>query len=257
VNLSIAIISKNEAARIRGCLESVSWADEIVVLDSGSNDETLEICREYTDKVFVNDDWQGFGVQKNRVLDLCSGRWILSLDADERVTSELRGEIEQIVAAESAIPYPIYELPRLSRYCGREMRHGGWWPDYVARLFYTGSARFSEDLVHERLIYDSEAGRLIAPLKHHSFDSLEQVLDKVDRYSTAGAQRLFEQGKRGSLSKAVIRSLWSFLRTWIFRMGFLDGREGFMLAVSNAEGTYYKYLKLYLLQREAKVDSNR
>ncbi len=254
--LSVVIIVRDEAARIRPCLESVSWADEIVVLDSGSDDGTPEICREYTDRVYVDSDWQGFGVQKNRVLAYATGDWVLSLDADERVSDALRAEIETVIRGEGG--ERVYEMPRLSSYCGREMRHSGWWPDHVARLFRRGSAEFSDDLVHERLLFRGAAGRLRFPLQHQSFDSPEQVLDKVNRYSSAGAQRLLAQGRQGGVGRAVLRGCWAFLRTWLFKAGFLDGREGFLLAVSNAEGVYYKYVKLhYLQQRQAAESQDR
>jgi glycosyltransferase involved in cell wall biosynthesis len=243
--VSVVIITQNEAANIRDCLESVTWADEVVVLDSGSSDGTVDICREYTDHVHSSPNWPGFGVQKNRALALASGEWILVLDADERVTPKLRQEIAEVLAR-SAGPR-VYEVPRLSYYCGRAMRHSGWWPDRVARLFRRGAARFSDATVHERLCFVGRPGRLHNHLEHFSYRGLEQVLEKVNRYSTAGALMLFERGRSGSLSAAVLHGLWAFIRTYIVYRGFLDGKEGFMLSVSNAEGTYYRYLKrMYL-----------
>lgn len=244
--LSVIIITKNEASNIRACLESVAWADEIVVVDSGSTDETVAICREFTSHVHEC-DWPGFGAQKNRALDFASGDWLLSLDADERVTPELRHEIEAILRTPVA---NAYRIPRLSSYCGRFMRHSGWYPDYVTRLFRRGSARFSDDLVHERLLVEGVAERLDGLLLHYAFDNLEEVLHKVNQYSSAGAQMMLQRGRQASLSGAVLRGLWSFVRTYVLRGGFLDGREGFMLAVSNAEGTYYRYLKLMLLNQK-------
>ncbi|MCU7852267.1 MAG: glycosyltransferase family 2 protein [Candidatus Thiodiazotropha sp. (ex Monitilora ramsayi)] len=246
--LSVCIITQNEASRIRDCLSSVAWADEIIVLDSGSEDDTLSICREYTSHVFEDRDWQGFGVQKNRVLSHASGEWVLSLDADERIPPDLRVEIEAVITdAESA---DVYEIPRLSSYCGREIQHSGWRPDYVARLFRRSSAAFSDDVVHERLVFESKPGQLHHSILHRSFDSLEQVLDKVNRYSSASAEKLFSQQKKSSLPTAVFRGLWAFFRTYVLKAGFLDGREGFLLAVSNAEGVYYKYLKLLYLDEK-------
>ncbi len=242
--LSVIIIAKNEAGAIRNCLESVAWADEIVVLDSGSSDETVAICREYGAIVQIT-DWPGFGPQKNRALNLASSDWILSLDADERITPELRREIETAMA--SPDKYNAFRIPRSSSYCGRFMRHGGWWPDYVTRLFRRGSAHFTDDLVHERLEVIGATGTLSQPLLHIAFTDLEEVLDKVNRYSSAGAAMQHARGRKASLGSAVLHGLWSFLRTYVLRGGFLDGREGFMLAVSNAEGTYYRYLKLMLL----------
>ncbi|MEW5838904.1 MAG: glycosyltransferase family 2 protein [Pseudomonadota bacterium] len=244
MKLSVVLITLNEAARLAATLESVAWADEIIVLDAGSTDATVEIARSYAGHVAVNADWQGFGVQKNRALDMATGDWVLSLDADERVSPELAAEIRAELHNPQA---DVYALPRLSSYLGREMRHGGWWPDEVVRLFKRGTARFSPDVVHERLLYAGTPARLNQVLRHESFNSLEQVLDKVNRYSSAGAEKLAAQGRKAGLGAAVGRALWMFLRTYIFKAGFLDGREGFMLAVSNAEGVYYRYLKLMLL----------
>lgn len=243
--LSVIIIAQNEADNIRACLESVDWADEIIVVDSGSTDATVEICRELNAQVYVH-DWPGFGRQKNRALNYASKEWVLSLDADERVTPGLREEIcDTLRNAQD----DGYEIPRLSSYCGRYMRHSGWHPDYVLRLFRRGKGRFSDDLVHERVLVDGRTGRLHGNLLHEAFRDLEAVLQKVDRYSSAGAEMMRQKGRRATLTGAVLRGLWSFVRTYFLRGGFLDGREGFMLAVSNAEGTYYRYLKLLLLNR--------
>ena len=242
--LSVIIITKNEAEQIRECLESVRWADEMVILDSGSTDGTMDICREFTDNVFET-DWPGFGPQKNRALEKATGDWVLSIDADERISPKLRQEIEQAMTSKQ---YQGYEIPRSSFYCGRWIRHSGWWPDYIVRLFRGDSARFSDSLVHEHVEVQGAVGRLRNPLIHYSFGNFEEVLDKVNRYSTYNAEMLLQAGKSTSILKAAWRGFWTFIKTYIFRAGFLDGRHGFMLAVSNAEGTYYKYVKLLLLQ---------
>ena len=245
-SLSVILITKNEAANIRDCLQSVAWADEIIVVDSGSTDDTVAICREFTPHVHVR-DWPGFGIQKNRALDLATRDWVLSLDADERVTPELRAELEAAMRSGAA---DGYEIPRLSSFCGRFMRHSGWYPDYVLRLFKRGTARFSDNLVHERLILQGRTARLQSNLLHYSFNDLESVLRKMDQYSTAGAQMQLQRGRKVTLPGAVLRGMWSFVRSYIIRGGILDGQEGFMLAVSNAEGTYYRYVKLLLLNRK-------
>ena len=239
--LSVILITKNEARRLGATLDAISFADEIIVLDSGSTDGTVELARRYSGKVYVSEDWPGFGPQKNRALDLASGDWVLSLDADERVTPELAAEIQAVLASPQA---EMYELPRSSSYCGRTIRHSGWWPDYVARLFRRGTARFSDDLVHERLLFQGATARLTAPLQHESFRTLEEVLNKVNHYSSAGAEQALARGRRGGLGKAVSHGVWAFLRSYLLRAGFLDGREGFILAISSAEGVYYRYLKL-------------
>jgi len=249
VTLSVVIITKNEEAGIRRCLESVAWAEQIIVLDSESTDRTVAICRELGAQVHESSDWPGFGPQKNRALALATGDWILSLDADEWVSPELRAVIEHSITAPGGMA--AFMMPRRSSFCGRVMRHSGWWPDYVVRLFRRGSAHFSDDLVHERLIVDGLIGRLGTPLLHEAVPDLEAMMNKTNSYSTAGALMLHGQGRRASLVMAVLRGLWTFLRTYIFRLGFLDGREGFILAVANAEGSYYRYLKLMLLSEKA------
>lgn len=246
--LSVILITKNEAANIRACLESVAWADEIIVVDSGSSDATVAIAREFTPRVYVH-DWPGFGAQKNRALDYATHEWVFSIDADERVTPELRAAIEAVLRKEGGT-CSGYRVSRLSSYCGRFMRHSGWYPDRIVRLFRRSAARFSDDLVHERLLIEGETGQLGGELLHYPFDDLEAVLHKVNHYSSAGAAMQQQRGRSASLGGAVLRGLWSFLRTYVLRGGFLDGREGFMLAVSNAEGTYYRYLKLMLLNEK-------
>ena len=245
MRLSVVIITKNEQASIRRCLESVKWADEIIVLDSGSTDDTVGICREYTLHVHQT-DWPGFGPQKNRALERASGDWVLSLDADEWVTPALRDELERAMAQPQEAS--AFRLPRLSSFCGRFMRHSGWWPDHVVRLFRRGAARFSDDAVHERVIVDGKIGSLQKPLMHETFVDLDELLAKMNNYSTLSAQDMQRDGKRSGLPMAVARAAWAFVRSYFLRGGFLDGREGFMLAVATAEGTYYRYVKLLLLQ---------
>jgi glycosyltransferase involved in cell wall biosynthesis len=241
MSISAIVITKNEAGLIRTCMDSLTWVDEIIVVDSGSSDSTVEICQEYTDKVIVT-DWPGFGPQKNRALEMATKEWVISLDADERVMPELCQEM--LAAMVDPGNHAAFAMPRRSSYCGKSMRHSGWWPDYVTRLFRRGQARFSDDIVHERLIVDGSVGRLRQPLLHEAFRDLHEVLDTMNRYSTAGAQVMQERKEKSGLSTALVHGLWSFLSTYLLRVGFLDGREGFMLAISNAEGTYYKYLKL-------------
>ncbi len=245
MKLSVIIITKNEEAVIERCLKSVAWADEIILFDTDSSDGTQDIARALGAKVHSAPDWPGFGPQKNRALALATGDYVLSIDADEWVTPELRAEIEGALAAPDRLP--AYRMPRLSSYCGRFMRHSGWWPDYVTRLFRRSAARFSADLVHERLLVKGTTGALRESLMHEAISNLEDALEKMNSYSTAGAAMQFERGKTSSLASAVLHGAWTFFRTYVLRGGFLDGREGFMLAVSNAEGAYYRYLKLLLL----------
>lgn len=249
MRLSVIIITKNEEKNIKVCLDSVTWADEIVVLDSGSTDDTVAICKQYTDKVYET-DWMGFGHQKNRALKYASGDWVLSLDADEWISPELKTEI--LMRIQKPDNHVAFEMPRLSSYCGQYIHHSGWWPDYVTRLCRRDKALFSEKIVHEKLIVDGNVGRLSNHIMHASFKDLEHVLTKLNRYSTDSASLLQAEGKNSSLLKAILHGMWSFIQTYIVRAGFLDGRMGFVLAVSNAEGTYYKYLKLMMLKNNKK-----
>ncbi|OIR02825.1 PGL/p-HBAD biosynthesis glycosyltransferase [mine drainage metagenome] len=242
--LSVIIITKNEAHAIADCLRSVAWADEIIIVDSGSTDNTINICEQFGAKVTVTENWPGFGQQKNRALALATHPWILSIDADECVPEALQEEIKQAIASNADASY---RMPRSSSYCGQFIRHSGWSPDYVTRLFKRGYGRFSNDLVHERLLTDHPTKTFKSPLLHISYVNLEEVLDKVNRYSTDGAMMLHQRGKSASLGKAINHGIWAFFRTYFIRRGFLDGKMGFILAVSNAETTYYRYLKLALL----------
>jgi glycosyltransferase involved in cell wall biosynthesis len=249
MTLSVIIITKNEAASIRRCIASVSWADEIIVVDSGSTDGTQDICRALGAKVVVTPDWPGFGPQKNRALDLATQDWVLSIDADEWVTAASRDEIQNVLTQNASTV--AYRLPRLSSFCGTYLKHGGWWPDYVLRLFRRDAARFSDDLVHERVVVAGATADLQSPLMHESLRDLDQTLTKLNAYSSAGARMLHQRGRRGSLASAIGHGAWAFLRAYIIRRGFLDGSAGFIQAVAHGEGTYYRYLKLVLLQKSA------
>jgi glycosyltransferase involved in cell wall biosynthesis len=248
-SLSVTVITKNEAENIEACLRSVPFADQVLVLDSGSTDNTVQIAQALGAEVSVSLDWQGFGVQKNRALALANSDWVLSLDADERLSPELQEEIRTVLEAPA---FDAYSFPRLSSYCGQYMHHSGWYPDRVTRLFRRQSAQFSDDLVHEKIVTSSTVGELESNLLHESYRSFEAVLDKANRYSSAGAQSLLKKGRKASLRTALGHGLWAFFRTYFLRLGFLDGRMGFVLAISIAESTYYRYLKLWLLSRDAK-----
>ncbi|MCK5899017.1 MAG: glycosyltransferase family 2 protein [Methylococcales bacterium] len=242
--LSVIIIVKNEADCIERCLESIQFADEIIILDSGSDDNTVELCKAYTSNIFST-DWQGFGIQKQRALEKATGDWVLSIDADEEVSTHLQTEIQQAVTSN----VDGFEIPRQSRYCGKVIHHAGWSPDYVLRLFKREKGKFSPDLVHERVIVTGIIKKLTQPLKHDAFVNPDEVLNKINAYSSLGAKKLYTDGKRSSLMKAIFKGGWMFIRTYFIKAAFLDGEQGLMLAISNAEGTYYKYLKLWDLQR--------
>jgi glycosyltransferase involved in cell wall biosynthesis len=242
--VAVVLIVRNEAARLRECLASIRWADEIVVLDTGSTDETVAIAREFTGKVH-SAAFSGFGPLKNQALDLATCDWILSIDADERVTPELQQEIMGVLRDAG---HAGYLVPRLSYLCGQPMRHGGWWPDYVARLVRRGQGRFTDVPVHEELVVRGSTGRLASPLLHDAYDNLEQVIEKLNRYSTLAAEKMHRAGKRAGVLTALVHGAWSFFRTYVLQLGLLDGRRGLILAVLNAEHSYYRYAKLWRLQ---------
>jgi len=248
--LSVILITRNEEANLDDCLASLEGiAQQIVVVDTASSDRTLEIAKNYGATLAQPSDWPGFGPQKNRALDLATGDWVLSLDADERLTPALRSEI--VTAVNHSAQVDCFAIPRLSWYCGKFIRHSGWSPDYVDRLFKRGTARFSDDLVHERLIPHGQVAKLKNPMLHYSFMNYSQVLQKLDRYSTASAEQAFAKGHTSNPLKAILHGIWAFIRTYIIRAGFLDGAQGFTLAISNGQGTYYRYLKLWQLNQDA------
>jgi glycosyltransferase involved in cell wall biosynthesis len=248
--LSVILITRNEEANLADCLASLEGiAQQIVVVDTNSTDSTLEIAKNHGAVISQPADWPGFGPQKNRALDLATSEWVLSLDADERLTPALKSEI--LTAIHHSAHIDCFAIPRLSWYCGRFIRHSGWSPDYVDRLFKRGTARFSDDLVHERLIPGGRVAKLKNPMLHFSFINFSQVLQKIDRYSTASAEQAFAKGRRSNPLKAILHGLWAFIRTYFIRAGFLDGYQGLALAISNAEGSYYRYMKIWLIQNQA------
>ena len=240
MTLSVIVITKNEAANISACINSVAWADEIIVVDSGSSDSTVEICRALGAKVFVH-DWPGFGAQKNRALSYATNEWVFSIDADERVTPELA---EQLMAAVRNGTAEGFYVPRRSQFCGTFIYHSGWYPDYVLRLFNKTKGRFSDDLVHESVMLQGKAKKLASPLLHYSYMNETDVARKVEQYATAAAQQMFSKGKSATRADAPVRAAWAFIRTYCLRLGVLDGRAGFNIARMNARTTYRKYKML-------------
>jgi glycosyltransferase involved in cell wall biosynthesis len=251
--LSVILITRNEEANLRDCLASLGGlAQQVVVVDTASTDGTIGIAEEFGATIARPADWPGFGPQKNRALDLATGDWVLSLDADERLTPELRAEITTALGNPGNTT--CFAIPRLSWYCGRFIRYSGWNPDYVDRLFQRGSARFSDDLVHERLIPSGPVVKLKNHMLHYSFMNYSQVLQKIDRYSSASAEQAFAKGKRSSPLAAIGHGAWSFFRTYVIRLGFLDGPQGFSLALANAQGSYYRYMKICELAKTSQVE---
>ncbi|QTF92755.1 glycosyltransferase family 2 protein, partial [Halomonas sp. BM-2019] len=224
------------------------WVDEIVVVDAGSHDESCAIAREFTDRVVVEADWQGFGVQRRRAESLVQSDWILMVDADERVTPQLRNSILGVLA--EATP-AIYTLPRLSWCFGDFIRHSGWYPDRVARLYPRGRAGYNAALVHEKL--ENPQGLPVRPLEgdllHYTYRDLRHYLEKSAHYAQAWAEQRAARGKRGSLAAGIGHGLGCFLRMYLLKAGFLDGRQGLLLALLSAHSTFAKYADLWIRTR--------
>jgi glycosyltransferase involved in cell wall biosynthesis len=244
LGLSVIIITKNEASHLGDCLASVQFADEIIVLDGCSTDATADIARTYGAQVHQVDDWPGFGPQKNRVLALATQPWVLSIDADERVTPELQAEIVRTLARPQ---YDGYEIARLSEFCGKKIRHSGWWPDYVLRLFRRELGRFDEVPVHEQVSVRGRVGKLRCWFLHFPFDDLDALVAKINRYSGDAAKMMSLNGRRVGVAGLIKHSVWTFIRIYLLRRGFLDGRHGFVLAATAASGSFLRYSKLMFL----------
>lgn len=244
--LSVIIITKNEARHIADCLRSVRFAREIIVLDSGSTDGTSEIARDLGASVHHSNDWPGFGPQKNRALDLATQPWVFSIDADERVTPALKKEMMEVLRDPACLGYFV---PRLSELCGQPIRHSGWWPDYVLRLFRRDAGRFTNAVVHERVEVKGSTAKLQACLLHYPYETLDALIQKMNRYSTDAAHMMFAKGKRAGILSIIGHSVWTFIRIYLLRRGFLDGRYGFVLAVTAASGSFFRYSKLMMLNR--------
>jgi len=248
MRLSVIVITRNEAANLRACLASVAFADEKIVVDNGSTDATVAIARECGAQVTHTGDWPGFGPQKNRALALATGDWVLSIDADERVTPELAAQIQDAMASGRA---QAFEIPRLTRFCGQWINHCGWTPDYVLRLFRRGSARISDDLVHERVLLDGPRPmRLASPLLHESYPTPEHYWRKLQAYSHAWAVQRHAQGRTTSMTRAALSGCAAFVRSYVLRLGFLDGAMGFAVCTMQAQAAFGKYFALYCLNRQ-------
>ncbi len=248
--ISVYIIAYNEADKIGAAINSVLWADEIILADSHSSDNTAEIAARMGARV-VQIDFRGFGDLRNRAMAACSHEWIFSLDADERCTPEARDEILATIAGPE--PLDAYYIPRRNFFMGRWIRYSGFYPDYrQPQLFRKGSLVFREDPVHEEyeIVSEREAGYLSSPIWQIPYKNLAEVVHKANRYSSLGAEKLHQRGRRSSMARALARGLWSFFHMYILKRGILDGWPGFVIAVGNFEGTFYKYAKLLELQAD-------
>lgn len=245
--LSVYILAYNEETKIAAAIESVLWADEVVVIDSGSSDRTAEVARSYGVRV-EQVSFEGFGKLRNRALELCSHEWVLSIDSDERCTPEARDEICAIISDPDALD--AYFIPRRNYFMGRWIRHSGWYPDYrQPQLFRKGKLLYADDLVHEGFRALGSLGYLKNPIWQFPFSDLSEILRKADRYSGLGSRKLALKGVKGGIFKALMHAVGNFLRIYVLKAGFLDGWAGFVIALGNFEGTFYRYAKLTTEQK--------
>lgn len=242
--ISITIITHNEEANIRECLESVKWADEIIVVDSGSTDRTVEICREFTDKVFFN-HWTGMKEQKQYAVDKASHTWIFSIDADERATEEIKQFIMRELQNTAC---DGYRFPRQNYFLGKWLKHGGWYPDHVLRLFRKDRGHFGGINPHDKVIIKSDnVVTLKIPIIHHTYKSVSQYLTKQNMYSSISAKELFSSGKKVAPYIIPLKALWKFIETYFLKKGFLDGFRGFIVAIGATYSIFWKYLQIWEL----------
>jgi glycosyltransferase involved in cell wall biosynthesis len=247
--ISAVILTKNEAENLPRCLQSIRWVDEILVLDSESADGTVSIAKKFGAKVFQL-PWEGFGKQKQKGLELTSGEWVLSVDADEVVTPELKAEVLTVLSTENGTAG--YYLKRKAYFLNRFVQHGGWYPDWVLRLFKKENGRFTPTPVHETVILDGPTGKLKSDLLHYTDPQFSHYLAKLNRYTDLSARELFAKGKKGSLFKIIANPAAKFFSQYVFRVGFLDGRAGFILAAASAFHVFSKYVKLWELSSKGK-----
>ena len=246
--LSVVMIAKNAADLLPDCLASVAWADEIVILDSGSTDNTADVARAAGAKVFTDTDWQGYGIQRQRAQGYATGDYVLMIDTDERVTPELRQAIQTVLAAPQ--PGAVYSIARRNYFLGRFMRHSGWDPDRVMRLYERDRYRYNDNLVHESL--DAQGARVIelaGDLLHLTCRDFSGFQQKQLAYAAAWAQERHQRGKKTSLAAIFGHTLGAFVKTLLLRGGILDGKQGWLLAVVNAQYTFNKYTELWALSR--------
>ena len=237
--VSAFIITRNEANNLPECLQTLKFCQEIVVLDQQSDDDTAQLARAFGARVITTEEWPGFGEQKQRALNLTTSDWVLSIDADERITPELAAEIQQAIRSNAADGYYI---ARRSQFLGRWMRHGGWYPDRVLRLARRANARFDPTPVHEKMLVSGRIAELKQPMLHYSYRSIEDVLAKQKTYALAGAAKKSGAGVSAGVVMALLRSGWTFVRLYGVQLGFLDGRQGLVAAVAKAQETFWKYL---------------
>lgn len=247
--LSVITLALNEEHNIADCLESVKWADEILVIDSGSTDRTVDLAKRYTNNVLTV-EWKGYGATKNYALQHATGEWILWLDADERVPNDLAEEIRRVIHLNDS-SFAGYNVARRAFFLGKWIRHCGWYPGRVTRLFRKSKSLFTESNVHEQIIVEGAIGELKNDLVHFTDPNLAHYFYKFNRYTTLAAQDLQKAGKKFTISDIIVRPFFTFVKMYLVKRGFLDGIQGFILCVASSAYVFTKYAKLWELERES------
>ncbi|HEY5498880.1 MAG TPA: glycosyltransferase family 2 protein [Bacteroidales bacterium] len=255
IPLAVAIITKNEEGNIRSCLQSISFAGQIVLVDSGSADATLKIAEEFGCEIY-SEAWHGFGPQKQLAIEKCRLPWILVLDADERIPPGTADIIKKIVT-DSNGNVAGFSFPRKNYFQGRWIKHAGWWPDRIIRLFRKEAGRITTAMVHESVEVQGMVGALDVPIEHFTESSLSKIIQKIDKYSTLGAEEAFKDGKHSSAFSAFMRAFFTFNQDYFLRLGILDGRQGLTLAVTDAVNKFFKYAKLSELGQTNRDGKNK
>ena len=250
--LSVAMIVKNEAHHLAQCLDTITaWVDEIVILDSGSTDATQQIAEQYGAKFYQNTDWPGFGKQRQLAQQYVTSDYVLWLDADERVTPELRQSIQAAIAQDA--PNTAYKIPRLSEIFGHKIRHSGWYPDYVIRLYRKDFAHYGDQLVHEKVELPANANiqKLQGDLLHYTYQNIHHYLVKSAGYAKAWADQREKAGKKATLWQGISHAVGCFVKMYVIRLGFLDGKAGLLLAILSAHSTFVKYADLWVITQKS------
>ncbi len=255
ISLSVAIITKNEEENLRSCLQSIAFARQIIVVDSGSTDATLQIAAEFGCEIYT-ETWRGFGPQKQLAIEKCRLPWILVLDADERIPPGTADIIKKIVT-DSNVKEAGFSFPRKNYFQGRWIKHAGWWPDRIIRLFRKEAGRITTAMVHESVEVHGMVGALDVPIEHFTESSLSKIIQKIDKYSTLGAEAAYKDGKHSSVFSAFMRAFFTFNQDYFLRVGVLDGRQGLTLAVTDAVNKFFKYAKLSKFGQTSRDGKNK
>lgn len=248
--LSVVMITKNEEKNIERCLQSVLWADEIVLLDSGSSDKTLELAGKYPVKIHHSAQWEGFGKAKQQVVNLAENDWVFLIDADEVIREDLKEKVKSLLEN----PEPSvsgYRIKRISYYCGQPILHSGWDKDYTLRFFNRQFGNYNDKIVHEHVVIKGQIGKIQEVLLHFTYPEIENHILKMITYAKMGAIQDYNKGKRRSLASAVFVGFHKFVHMYLIKAGFLDGKIGFILAWTSAFGSYLKYLYIWELKRKS------